>query len=255
MANEVERQSTDDAYIALPQVDERAAAIMRSCMSGSFKEFGTLVMQRMPDRESRQALAARQKTLVDSLKHERKKIALMITEMLQGYRQRGVKPGEAAGQIVALYVRELGLDPKIPTWAVWRACGAIRIGGDPERLEKAGVRLYEAPTTMTMRRLCDSYVWDVRAEMSNIGAILQGREARPVVPPEERERVSKEFRTLADDMKVRLAADKLMGPPPMSKDDLVDLAGGEEAFAALPDAKTYGKSKQMAEFAQRLVEP
>src|SRR4051812_43817109 len=188
-------------YLALaPQPNERAAAILRSCLSGSFREFGTLMMQRLPDPSAREVLAERQKALLESAHSDKKAIYRIIGEMLAGYRHKGVRPDEDAIKVVDLYWKELSLDPKIPTWAVWRACSAIRSGSDPARIERVGIRLYEAPTTMMLRALCDTYVWEVRAEMMSIADVLQGRQARPEVPADVHAKTAKEFRALADEM-------------------------------------------------------
>lgn len=236
MANNLLTQQESKFLALVPAEDQRAAAVLRSCLSGSYREFGTLMMQRPPVGEARQILAARQTALVGSLKANKKEIGRLVAEMLQGYRHKGVRPDENADQILDLYWRELSLDPKVPTWAVWRACMAIRAGSEPARLESVGVRMYEAPTTMMLRALCDTYVREVRAEMMAIGDVLQGRQARPEVSAEEQERTAAKFTALAVELKERNSGKAEMAAP-LSRDALVEMAGSEEAFAALPDIK------------------
>lgn len=246
MANDLQTRQEAALMIAAPAHDAIADWELSKCLSGSYRDMGKLVMLNPPSKESRSTLMKRRDVLLDSLKHEKKEVIRLITEMLQGYRHRGVRPNEDAGNVVKLYQRELALEPAIPTWAVWRACSAIRLGTDP-KLAEAGITGYEAPTTMALRRLCDSLMWQTRAELSAISDVLGGVEGQPDTPPEVRERVGREFQALADEMKDRRAGENRDGPAPLFKDELIELAGGEESFASIPNAKEYRRAKTMAE--------
>jgi hypothetical protein len=246
MANDLQTRQEAAMIIAAPAHDAVADWTLSRSLSGSYRDMGKLVMLNPPGAEGRKTLMARRDTLLKSLEHDRKQVIRLVTEMLEGYRHRGVRANEDASAVLKVYQRELALDPKIPTWAVWRACSAIRMGTDP-KLAEAGITSYEAPTTMALRKLCDSLMWQTRAELGAISDVLSGIKAQPDTPPEVREKVAKEFRALADEMKDRRAGENRDGPAPLSRDQLVELAGGEEVFAEIPNAKDYRKPKTMAE--------
>lgn len=235
-------------YVSVPKRDDYSDTIMRIAMSGSFREFGALKMFNPPSEGERKTLVMRQRTLLDAIgyspKRDRKQAGAMVSDMLLGYRN-AIKPNEKASDVVALYVREIELDPAVPLWALQLACNAIRLGTAPD------IDLIFPPSTMALRRLCDSHVWGVRAELGSISDVLRGSKADREVSPEERERIGDGFKALADELRQRNMARASDGSL-VSDADLRAMIG-EGAWAKLPDAKRSTKAVALGKLANTLA--
>lgn len=224
--------TTSDTYVTVPLDCPAVETILRNAKSFSVRAHGVLQMQNMPNEAERALLVSRQRLLAESMRHDRRAIGGMIAQMLNGF-PAAIKENETAEQVVALYVRELGLDPAVPTWAVSLATTAIRLGQAPE----ISYKTYPRPSTMAVRRVCDGYAWKARVEIQTIYDVLRGRRADPVLTPAQREKVGNFWNDLAAELKALTAGqDAGAGEAVRAADKLRGIIGAE-AFAALPDAK------------------
>lgn len=254
MANDLQAsgmslQVGENVYVSVPRDDVVIHDLLRRIMGASYTEYGTLWVYNFPTPQERSALIARRKLLVDSMTFDKNKIGLVVTRMLQGYgeRSRSTDDPKKLPQEVAIFLRELALEPKIPTWAVALACNEVRLGS------AEGISLVHKPTTMAFRALCDRMVWKVRAELVNIGRALTAQQAPKQISGAERERVSTAFRALADEMLAKREAERNTGEASGSGvtiDQLKELAGGDVEWNSIPDRKFYrqpGEVKSVAE--------
>lgn len=218
-----------DTYVSVPRDDATVGEILTRARSFSVRSQGVLEMLNMPSERELALLAARNKLLADAMKHDRRAIGAMVAQMLNGY-PHAIKENESAQQVVALYVRELGIDPAVPTWAVSLACTSIRLGQAPD------ISVIHRPSTMQVRRECDRHAWKGRAEMTMISAVLRGRQADPVLTAAQREQVGNFWNKLAAELKARTTGqDAGAGAAAHSVSELEAMIG-PDAFRAIPDA-------------------
>lgn len=227
MANDL--TTAPSRHISIPKVDREAEHCIRVCMSGSHIERGELVMVNMPSDHARGVLTDRRHDLQATMTLDDRIVSELVTDMLLVWRN-SVKANESARDVMKLYRRELKLDPPIPTWAVALACGAIRHGTAPD------IDLTFVPSTAAFRRLCDSYVWNTRAEIQAISQILTGKPWKLPLSPDEAKYVGDGLRKLADDMKAKCMGDRPERPPPLTTEALKAIAGAEK-WDAIPNAK------------------
>ena len=218
------------AYLSVPQRDDRADVILRMCKNNSYRQFGTLMMETVPSEDQREVLVRRRAELVASLTHDRKMIGESVGEMLLGYAKYREMEAKEFRSTITHFVREFGLPPAVPTWAVWKACSDIRMGTAED------IDLAFPPSTMALRRLCDSYAWAVRGELCVLNDVLAGRKASPPISAADHERIKLGLRALADELAAANAArDAPDIAPSLTAEDLKAMVG-EDAWDAIPSA-------------------
>lgn len=215
-----------EKYISAPKGDDAAKAAIARCVSGSSYSHGVRYMINMPSEEDREVLRSRLKYLTSMLGQDKAEVLLRITQMLQALRSQGVGADEDDLSIANLYLRELQLEPRVPTWAAALACADVRFGRAP------GINVAFKLNTPLLRRLCDSYVWDVRAEIQAIEQILAGAKHIKVVTDEERKVVSEGLASLEKEFSERHSERAPLVPIAEEIGALV----GTTAFDELPDA-------------------
>ena len=230
--------STELAHVSISKltvpIDRDADAIVRSVLSWSVSGAAEGHLSRRPEAGERAKLVARHKVLVQWLTHsDRKKIAAAIGEMLLCYSKfqllKSATDPEmlvAFQNIVAQFASELN---GVPTFAVLRACHAIRTGqGGPE------ISMAHPPSTIAVYVLAQGFARPARIEERHVHQALHGAPLEPTVTPAQREAVAGKLRRMADDMRKRAGPSKA-DPAETARATLVAIAG-EAAFAALPDA-------------------
>lgn len=239
----------DNIYVSVPHADPVSAAIMVRAKCASYREFGVLRMFHPPAPTERAALSARRNALIASMSFDKDKVGLLVTRMLQGFRTKDREAIDASAgkrppkilQDVALYVRELRLDPAIPTWAVALACNAIRLNQVPDFDPRFG-----EPSTAVLRRICDSFIWDTRAEIVAISDVLSGTVAPRHISPEERAMIGPKFTALAAELKARQEANNALESE-AAKIEALKASVAPEVWDSIPDRKPF-KQKTVGEY-------
>jgi hypothetical protein len=213
-------------------LDRESDAIVRSVLSWSVSGSAEGHLSRRPEAGERAKLVARHKVLVQWLTtSDRKKIGAAIGEMLLGYAKFQLLKSdestlEAFQEIVAKFVSELN---GVPTFAVLRACHAIRTGQGG-----SDISLVHPPSTIAVYVLAQSFARPTRIEEGHIRIALHGAVQEPTVTPEQRQVVAGKLRRMADELRKRTGPSKA-DPAETARATLVGIAG-EAAFASIPDA-------------------
>jgi hypothetical protein len=212
--------------LAVPLNDGAVDAILFSAQQFATRQGGILQLQNMPTESERGLLLSRLNALRLSMECDREASGAAIATMLAGF-PNAVKPNETAEQVAAWYVQELELPPAVPTWAVERACLDIRKG----QAADIGPRTYPRPSTLAVRKLADAYAYKARCEINSITDVLRGRQADPVLTPEERAKLKLRWRGFADEMIARNCGAGVVAHEVSELEAMV----GAETFQSLPD--------------------
>ena len=159
----------------------------------------------MPTQSEKRQLANRAKTILRGLRTwNTEEIVRAVSRMLSCFEQYLHETGNekrevASRKIAAKWALELQA-AKIPSWAIERACDAVREG-------RAGdVSKDFPPSIPRITALAESYCTEHRAELDKITDALKGEPFLEPPSPEEKERVKAKLRTFADELKADIAA-------------------------------------------------
>ena len=204
--------------------------------SGGHYQGSQLLTDNLPTPADRQALGVRARALVSALKMSNVgEKAQSIGSMLACWRDTlwgGADDPNARRKVIGKFVQEVD---GIPTWAVQRACDTIRMGNAPSKIGDAdlGISMAFPPSTVSVRKLAESYTNPFRKELTDIGDVLRAKKIEHAVPEAERESVKAGLTSLARDMRSRLEPDA--NDPAVIRESLINRVG-QAAFDAIPDA-------------------
>lgn len=194
-----------------PPLDAVVAGIRNRCLSGAEWNFGSLLMLHPPSEADRAELSRRHKSIVNNLTHfDEHQISAVIAETIACYRNF-VKPEDStknesgAVKVLRKYVNEMR---GLPTWAIVKACYAIRTGTAP------GISMQFPFSTIELRVLAESYITRFQDEATEISRILLGKALPEPVSDEERAKVKRKLNRLAHKMKMKLASDRELRAKP-----------------------------------------
>lgn len=194
-----------------PPLDAVVAGIRERCLSGSQWDFGALLLLHPPTDAERVELSRRHKSIVSNLTHfDEHQISSAIAETIACYRnfvkpEDGSKNESGALKVLRKYVNEMR---GIPTWAIVKACYAIRTGTAP------GISMQFPFSTIELRVLAESYITKFQDEATEISRILLGKPLPEPISDEERKRLGRKFERLAHKMKTKLSREKELRAKP-----------------------------------------
>lgn len=149
---------------------------------------GAVLLLQLADDADRGVLRARQLSLLSCLDdHDVKAKAALVADMLGCYGGYKDETRDDKRKVVTKFVQEL---KEVPTWAVARACQAIKTGSAPD------ISMSRRPTTIEVRHCANTYLTPSRLELRRIAAVLGGKLARPPISEEEAKRVGESMRDL-----------------------------------------------------------
>lgn len=241
----LERAASTLISVQIPARDTEVERILHDAKNFSTRSDGVLLMVSVPNQDERKALSVRQRQLAESMTFDRKTVGNLIAQLLNCY-PNPIKENETVEEVISLFVRELSIEPKVPTWAVSQAVSAVRLG------QVQGVEIGKRPSTITVRRVADSFAWKVKAEIVNIQDVLKGRPAAPQVSPAQRVDIGRRFDRLAHELRERNAGRDAQD----AAEDAARLAAmvGQAAFDALPDAKRKPHGGQLGRVAAKVAQ-